>query len=195
MGDTLSHFTPAENLGGIKALGLMPPAMLAKRAGIDPASITLRSTPVEFAIKGRSVRLNHQKPLLAGRRKADRFLDGHTLESWAAQLDTRIFLWRGQQGDAFARSLPSDMHRFDFDAATLYDLYRDHIWLSPINSGSAMRKPALRGDWIYVSANATRREFLHNRRTDEQRHFINDRVKEISLTCPIPPDMLKVLRK
>ncbi|WP_298857056.1 hypothetical protein [uncultured Sulfitobacter sp.] len=194
MGDTLTHFTPASNAGGINALGLMPPSMLAKKAGLDPSTILLRANPVEFKIKRHTVRLNHQRPLLAGRGKEGQFLEGHTLQSWAAQLDTRIFLWRGQQGDAFARSLPDDTLRFDIDTATLYDLYRDHIWLSPINSGSAMRKPAMRGDWLYVSVNATQREFWYNRRTPE-RNFINDRVKEISLTCPIPPDMLKALRK
>ena len=194
VGDTLTHFTPASNAGGINALGLMPPSLLAKKAGLDPSDILLRANPVEFTVKRHIVRLNHQRPLLAGRGKEGQFLDGHTLQSWAAQLDTRVFLWRGQQGDAFARSLPADTLRFDIDTATLYDLYRNHIWLSPINSGSAMRRPATRGDWLYVSVNASLRDFRYNRRTKE-RLYINDRVKELSLTCPIPPNMLKVLCK
>lgn len=194
VGDTLTHFTPAQNMDGIRALGLMPPATLARLGGVDPARLVLRHRPVEFTALGHPVRLNHQRPLLMGRGKDALFLEDHTLESWSAQLDTRVFLWRGQQGDAFARSLPDGTKRLDLDAGTLFDALEAHIFMSPINSGNAARRPAKRGDWLYVPAGGKRHLLRENRK---RRGLVRsyDTVKEISLTCTIAPNLLQRLLK
>lgn len=194
VGDTLTHFTPAQNAGGIRALGLMPPATLAALGGIDPARLLLRHNRLEFTVQGHNVHLNHQRPLLMGRGKDALFLDGYTLATWSAQLDTRIFFWRGQQGDAFAQSLPAGTQRFDIDAGALFDAFAEHLFVSPINSGNAARRPAMRGDWLYIAATDRPHLIRENRK---RRGLVQNRdtVKELSLTCPIPPDMLKVLCK
>lgn len=190
VGGTLSHFTPAPNLRGITALGLMPPATAAERAGKDPSSLVLRKDPLLLTSQDHTIRLNHQMPLRAGANAT--FLEGHTLSSWAAQLDRRLFFWPARGGAAFCGSLPDGTHRLDFDARRMFDAFADHLWLSPINSGNATRRPALRGDWLYVSARSPAHALRHNRKT---RGLIKgtDTVVEVSLTCSIPPDAFESL--
>lgn len=192
VGPEILHITPATNASGIERDGLMPAAALARRAGMSADGILLRNAPVQLGAHDTGAILTHQRPLLMGRKQEKRFLDGHTLKSWAAQLDHRIFFFPARSGAAFARAAKGEPITLRLDARSLFERYKDHLFLAPINSGNAARKPARRGDWLYVSANASVETFRGNRM---RRGLVQgrDRVAEISLTCPLPAPELKAL--
>ncbi|MEM9968558.1 MAG: hypothetical protein AAF755_10700 [Pseudomonadota bacterium] len=189
VGERLTHVTPARNRAGIAARGLMSAASLAQASGVAPGRIILRSDRRALSLPEGEAVLTHQRPLLQGAATAQRFLDAHTLESWAAQLDQRIFLWPKRKGRAFEKSFGQAVHVLSLCAGALFDACADHVFLSPINSGNATRRPARRGDWLYVPATAPVSAFKDNRRRrglTRQR----DTVAEVSLTCALPPDVL-----
>ncbi|MCB1357739.1 MAG: hypothetical protein KDK53_15020 [Maritimibacter sp.] len=196
MGDRIAHCTARENLPGIRALGLLPPARLARAAGIPETDILLRHARMRLDTPAGPARLNHQKPLLHGAAAARRVLDGHTPESWAAQLDARVFFWTKTRGRRFAASVSRDVPTVTLwrDTRAVFDAYRAGIDLCPINSGNFLQggAQARRGDWIYVSADRGLAHFRDNRR---QRGSVSrpDRVVEISLRGAIPADRLAAL--
>ena len=186
VGGRLIHVTAAANLPRIRAEGLRPAADLAAAAGTDPATIALRAAPV--ALPG--ALLNHQRPLAMGRGKP--FLDPPlTLVDWAALLDARVFLWPARRGAAFAASLADrDAAALTLDPARIFAALGDRLWLSPINSGDASRRPARRGPWLWVPA-ADHPTFAANR----MRRGLAarpDRVAEVSVTGHIPPELIGI---
>lgn len=186
-GSSVFHVTAAQNASNIRARGLMPAAALATIAGVDPERIALRNE--RRTIVGTTT-LNHQKPLRMGRGKESTFLEGHSLKSWAMQLDCRVFFAPHKKLDALQGSFDVETTTFEIDSGTLFDALKEHVWLSPINSGNADRRPVLRGDWIYAPATAAPDAFRRNR---VNRGLVKkaDRVQEISLTCAIGPQLLK----
>ena len=192
VGDRLAHVTAASNLPSIHSNGLLPAAQLAANAHMHPNDIALRSARMSVG----SATLNHQRPILHGIKAAARVLDGYTPESWAHQLDTRVFLWPKRKGTAFAKSIKRDIDItvLWFDTAALVAALGDHMDLSPINSGNFTQggAHARRGDWLYVPLRAGLDSFRQNRM---RRGFKNtpDTVTEISLRCPIAPDLLRTL--
>lgn len=192
VGPRLVHITPTRNLVGIEAIGLLPAAMLAERAGVHAEDIILRQDRRLLDLPSGAAQLNHQRPLRMGLNKAVEFLEGHTPESWAAQLDKRIFFWPSEKGASFAKSLSSDAIALAIDARSFFEAFIDHIYLSPINSGNADRRPARRGDWIYVPTRNGVETFRENRR---RRGLVKNRdsVAEISLTSHIPIATLRTL--
>ena len=187
-GPQLVHVTAARNAPGLAALGLCRPATLARLAGRDPGGIALRRDPVTLHTPAGVAVLNHQRPLLAGREQA--FLDGTDLAGWAAQLDGRVFFWPGRARTAFDASIGAREPTLTLriDAGGLFDAFADRLDLSPINSGSATRRPVRRGDWLYVPATEADR-FADNRRL---RGAVKgrDRLAEVSLRADIPPEWL-----
>ncbi|MBY5932782.1 hypothetical protein KUV51_07205 [Tateyamaria omphalii] len=189
VGGKLAHVTASTNLPSIKATGLLPASNLATAAGIPHANIALRNHRMQVG----PATLNHQKPILHGLRAAHRVLDGHTPESWAHQLDQRVFLWPERKGHAFAASIKRDLDItiLWLDATKLAEALHDHIDLSPINSGNFTQggAHARRGDWLYVPLTAGLDTFRQNRSKRGLKHT-PDSVTEISLRCPIAPDLL-----
>lgn len=194
MGPRLSHVTARTNLPGIRAHGLQSAAMIAEHCGCDPGDIILRSNRrVLTRTDGTTARLNHQLPILHGRRAADSIVDGYDARGWASQLDRRIFLWPATRGKAFGLSVErdADMATLHFDTARLLALLADHLWLAPFNTGNFRQggAQARRGDWIYCPVTDGMPTFRSNR---QRRGLIKgtDTVAEISLTTPIWPEML-----
>ncbi|KIN72834.1 DUF7002 family protein [Sulfitobacter guttiformis] len=189
-GETLYHVSAATNENQIAARGLMSAAALAAQADIEPADIALRKHRI--IIDGTAT-LNHQLPLLKGRARTASFLEGHSLKTWAMQLDQRVFLGTATKLDALKGSFELPTTVFALDSGLVFDAFVDDLYLSPINSGNADRLPALRGDWIYVPARSSVQDFRTNR---QKRGLVKNRdtVREISLTCAIPPEVLKSLR-
>jgi len=190
VGPCLHHQTRATNVPGILAHGLLPAEALARRAGRAPTEIALRHAPVTLASGAHQATLTHQRPLLAGRGQA--FLEGHSLASWAAQLDQRVFFWPAQRGRAFAASLDGKTAVLRLDTHLFYHAFAPDIDLSPINSGNATRRAAMRGDWLYVPVSASWRDFAENRRRRGSVAGL-DQVVEVSITRAIPPDLLREL--
>jgi hypothetical protein len=187
VGAVLTHVTEAVNAPSIRAFGLLPPEDLASLCGTRPDEIILRQAPVTLRSGKLTARLNHQRPLRAGRRQEAAFLDGHTLDSWAAQLDRRVFFWPSRRQDAFEASLAAPV-TFTFDARRLFRQCGDRLDLAPINSGSALRRAVRRGDWLYVPATRAR-DFPHARRLRGAARA-RDRVAEVSLRGGLAPDAL-----
>ncbi|MEO1642037.1 MAG: hypothetical protein AAFR74_01790 [Pseudomonadota bacterium] len=194
VGDRLVHVTLAENVESIERYGLMRPRRLAKTCGVDPESILLRSDAFFLSTGDLKARLNHQRPLRAGRAQESAFLDGYTLESWAAQLDERLFFWAQRRGDAFAASLKDRGKQtvLELDSRRFFDAFVEYIDLSPINSGSAMRRASFRGDWIYVPVTAGWEAFATNR-IARGLAKTRDSVVEVSLRGDIPAQTLSHL--
>lgn len=193
VGERILHRTMVENCAGILSNGLIRPDQLAALAGVPANSLALREDRVQLTVPGFCARLNHQRPLLAGRNVQSDFLDGHTIRSWAENLDGRLFFWPEKGGDAFGNSLNADGESFDFvlKSRAFFRRFGSLIDLSPINSGNARRKPARRGDWLYVNANDAA-AFRYNRR-DITGKQSSDQVCEISLRADIAVDDLIML--
>jgi hypothetical protein len=191
VGEVLTHFTAAGNESSIREFGLLPPEALARLCGTSPDEIILRQAPLMLRRENLTAQLNHQRPLLAGRKQEARFLDGHTLASWAEQLDRRVFFWPSRRQDAFVSSLAAPA-TFRFDARRLFRFCGDRLDLSPINSGSALRRAARRGDWLYVPA--TRASDFPDARRLRGDAGSRDSVAEVSLRGGLPADALAACR-
>jgi hypothetical protein len=197
VGPRLLHCTASSNLAGIKRHGLLPPHLLAQKAQRDPASLALRKDRLVLRLAdSTTAKLNHQLPILHGLNAANRIIDGYDAAGWARQLDQRVFFWPERKGGAFVDSVTRDTDTalIWLDAARFYEALAPHIWLSPLNSGNFTQggAHARRGDWLYCRASDGIAAFRHNRR---MRGLIagTDTVKEVSLTCAIPPDVFAQL--
>lgn len=194
VGPSLFHVTLESNLAGIMARGLLRPAEAARQAGFGPADVALRRDPETIVADAGPMTLNHQRPLLTGEGQAKAFLSSGSLKDWAMQLDERVFFWPRQMRQSYMDSLGDRMPLavLEIDAGGLFDIHADHLDLSPINSGAALRKPAKRGPWIYVPATATVDKFRTNR---IKRDLVKSRdsVAEVSLRCDISGPQLSVL--
>ena len=194
VGEQISHVTLKENLPGIGAHGLLRPNTLARMSKTPYSALVLREERKLLRLAGHTARLNNQMALRFGIKSAATFLDGHTMESWSGQLDNRIFFWAGRDGAAFEQS--HDDHptwKFTFDTRRFFEKLGPHIDLAPINTGAARRKPARRGDWIYVAATRPVEDFRLNRvRLGLTKS--PDKVSEISVRTDVTRGLLKQLQ-
>ncbi|MBY6153096.1 hypothetical protein KUV47_07740 [Vannielia litorea] len=194
VGPQLVHLTMRSNVPGINAGGLIRAAEIARRAGIDPRDLRLRKERTEIKLDTRTIKLNHQRPLIAGAAQAETFLEGHTLESWSDVLNSRLFFWPTGGGSTFAASLKAedDIVQVRLDSRRFYDAFAPAIDFSPINSGSATRRASVRGDWLFVPVSEGWDTFAENRRKrgHAQRR---DSVAEVSISCDIPPEVFRKL--
>ncbi|MEM6372903.1 MAG: hypothetical protein AAF727_09015, partial [Pseudomonadota bacterium] len=189
VGGRLAHVTARCNVASIRATGLRSAHALAQDGGVSPADLCLRKTRVTAG----SALLNHQKPIVHGLRAARRVLDGHTPDTWAAQLDRRIFLWPRARAARFAASFRRsvDTEILWIDPVRLGAAMWDHLDLCPLNSGSFEQgaSKAVRGDWIYVPLSRGLDAFRDNRRL--RGHATRrDSVGEVSLRAPLPASIL-----
>jgi hypothetical protein len=195
VGGKLVHATLRDNLPGIEARGLLRPVTLAALAGVDPKSLVLREQDTVLDLGKHRAHLNHQKPLRAGRKHEGEFLDGHTLESWSEQMNRRIFLWPRRKGIDFLKSLfdrgaPMSLW---LDAGRVFDRMAEHLDLAPISTGDATRRPAKRGDWIYVPVSLGVEDFRQNR-VRRGLATTADTVQEVSIRADVPPELLAEMR-
>jgi hypothetical protein len=193
VGGSIWHITATENLAGIMAHGLKRPSTLLREARGSEELLILRRDRVQFTVNGHTARLNNQEALRAGIKSAAKFLDGHTMETWSAQLDGRIFFWSKKKGLAFEGSHGAlQTTKLEIDARRFIRELAPHVDLAPINTGSAKRKPTRRGDWIYVPATKPVEEFRRNRIHMGETKTPDD-VGEISVRADIPAATLKGL--
>lgn len=190
VGERLLHVTARGNLPGIQRYGLMPPADLARLCGVDPESLLLRRDRLRLTLPdGTTAQLNHQLPIVHGLAAANRIIDGHDAQSWARQLDHRVFLWPEKRGITFEASVARDTDSASLwiDSGQLFDVIVANLWLAPINSGNFRQggAHARRGDWLYCQATAGIEAFRTNRQC---RGLIKhtDRVYEVSVTGKVP---------
>lgn len=188
-GSRLAHVTAARNLESIRRRGLRTAHDLARNAGVDPKSLILREDRVRLPC---GALLTHQRPIAQAMSAARAMLEGHDPESWAKQLDQRVFFWTARHSAAFQTSIAreTDTALIWLDAGGLYDRYADRLDLSPGNSGNFRQGGARmrRGDWLYVPA--TRSEDFPDNRTRRGLVKGRDTVREVSLRGSIPADIL-----
>ena len=198
VGGALAHVTAASNLALIERGGLKSAHGLAQDAGVDTASLALRPDRVRVG----NALLNHQKPFLLGLDAARNVLDGHSPESWASQLDRRVFFWPERLRTDFEASIDIDVPVavIKLDALKFAEAFSDEIYLCALNSGSfrqisadPAKKTGVRGDWIYRPLSQGIDAFRRYRRDNGLVKGL-DRVKEVSLRCSIPPGTLASLR-
>ena len=70
VGGTLRHVTLRSNLPGIRQNGLLRASTLIQAVGKTQGLPRPRGESCRFEVAGLPVTLNHQKPLLAGRKRA-----------------------------------------------------------------------------------------------------------------------------
>lgn len=198
VGGALAHVTAACNLALIERDGLKSAHDLAQDAGIESSSLALRPDRVRVG----DALLNHQKPFCNCLDAARNVLDGHSPESWAAQLDRRVFFWPDRLRADFEASIDVDVPVavLKLDALKFAEAYLDKLYLCALNSGSfrqisadPAKKTGIRGDWIYRPLAQGIDAFRRYRR--DRGHVKGlDHVKEVSLLCSIPPGTLASLR-
>ncbi|MEL7213357.1 MAG: hypothetical protein AAGK92_11890 [Pseudomonadota bacterium] len=197
IGPRVAHCTASENIRSIGIHGLQSAADLATRLQHPASTIALRNDRLRLVQDGQTARLNHQRPILYGLEAANRIVEGHDAQSWAEQLDRRIFFWPERRGKAFMASVERDLATtiIWLDTRGLIERYANHLWLSPINSGNFTQggAHAIRGDWLYVPVTAGIEAFRENRRKRGLKGT-KDSIVEISLTCPLPAAELKALQ-
>ena len=156
---TLYHVTSPGTWPSIARHGLLPAAELTRLFGADPATharLTTQRRPVEIPLHHPlhgTAFLTDNIPL------TERALslcldDGLTPAQWIAMLNARVFFWPDCHG--LARLLGARTNRrrprevLAFDTLGLVRAHADRVEISPINSGSTIRKPARRGLSTYT---------------------------------------------
>jgi hypothetical protein len=177
----LFHVTVAENFSGIEAHGLLPTAHLLDRFAV-PADERAR----HLARRPARVRLSHpahgeafltdNTPLSEA--ALAKCLDGMAPAAWLALLNAHVFFWASADGLAALANARLNRGRalvvLELDTLSLAAAHMDTLALSPINSGSTIRKPARRGAHTFVTlAEATRQN--------------PPRVREVVVHGPVAP--------
>ncbi len=155
----LFHQMPVGRWESVVEHGLLPPRLLLERAGVDARTMdALTSKPRRTAAvfedtpMGRVV-ISDSIPLseTALRRCLD---DGLSPQDWCGMLAERVFFWANERdldGLLRARSI-RDVARdvLVIDTLGFVTAHFDRVELSPINSGSTIRKAARRGLSTYA---------------------------------------------
>jgi hypothetical protein len=188
VGEEVLHKSPGVNLPCIRRHGLLSAHALASLAGVNTDQLLMRRDRTVLQIGRYRAILNDQKPLRAGRNKS--FLADCTIEDWSAQLDQRVFFWPSGSGGDFDRRLGTetvDIATLRLSARGLYQTYSDQLFVAPINTGNATRRPTPRGADIYANVAHTSLASYRKRRGK------TDIAREISLVGEIPADRLSQL--
>ena len=157
----LYHITDGEAWPSIERHGLLSTHQIVDRFVDDPAladqlRTRRRLAPVTVADgpAGR-VTLNDNLPLHFGR-LADALDDGLTPERWLAMLNERVFFWptleRGASFLEAGRRGGRSKLLLAFDTRSLANAHAGRLDLAPINTGSAIRRPARRGFATFTPA-------------------------------------------
>lgn len=145
----------------IERLGLLTTDQIVERFVDDPqAAARLRTerrrdfVVVHDGPDGR-VTINDNLPLHFGN-LAPHLDDGLTPQEWLRMLNGRTFFWpRFERGAGFLRAGRRGGRRkllLTFDTRSLAFAHADRLDLAPINTGSAVRKPARRGQRTFTPA-------------------------------------------
>ncbi|MCU0646449.1 MAG: hypothetical protein MUF00_00520 [Gemmatimonadaceae bacterium] len=146
------HLAEGSNWPAIQRDGLHPATVLLARSGLPPGeqqrlNTTQRTTHTALPD---GTALRDQKPMPPD--ALARCLVGCTPAEWYALINARVFFWfdvdrLDRQRRACA---PRAQVLLAIDATRLIADYRAHAALSPINTGNARRRPAVRGRATFV---------------------------------------------
>lgn len=150
----LYHVTAPGAWQTISKLGLRPACELVELFGNKEsrsAGLTTsrrpKEVPLEHPVHGTAI-LNDNLPL-SERALASCLDDGLSPPDWLRMLNERVFFWAETSGlDSLLGAKMNRNRRRDvlvFDTLALARTHVERIEISPINSGSTIRKPARRG--------------------------------------------------
>lgn len=146
--EKLFHLAEASNLSSILEYGLMSTERLLDAASIldrERADRLRSHRPQNIRVSER-VLIRDQRPMppSALARVLD---DGLKPADWYALLNGFVFFWLDRKRMERQRKACGDRPQvvLTFDARVLLDLFGADVFVSPINSGNARRKPARRG--------------------------------------------------
>ena len=154
----LYHQTRAGAWPQIRAHGLLPTAQLLARTDLPAAerqhlTRSRRAAGITLSSDIGPIEINDNIPL--SHAALERCLDdGLTPAQWCAMLAERVFFWADESslarllGARTNRDRPRDV--LVIDTLSFARAHQDRIELSPINSGSTIRKPARRGLSTYA---------------------------------------------
>ena len=157
----LYHVTDPAAWPGIEARGLLPAQRLVELFGHpDPEAVLRTRRPAEVRLThptlGEAV-VNDNLPLNVA--SLDKALDdGLTVADWMGMLSARVFFWADRR--AADRLLNARMNRgrsrlvIEVDTRSLAEAHAGRLELSPINSGSSIRRAARRGLGTYTPVTA-----------------------------------------
>ncbi len=146
------HLAEAENWPSIQRDGLFSTHALLERAGIDGSirSAVEREHRPRRTTLSTGLVIRDQKPMPPA--ALQRCLVGLTATQWYELLNSKIFFWfdieRLNRQRRACDSLPQVVLKIATDR--LLERYANQTALSPINTGNARRKPALRGTATFV---------------------------------------------
>ncbi|MBN9519538.1 hypothetical protein J0H58_13615 [bacterium] len=146
------HLAEAANWPSIRARGLLPASVLFDLAGLVGAARDRveRAQRADHTELPNGLFVRDQKPMppaaLAG------CLVGLTAADWYALVNARVFFWLDPDRLNRQRAAcgPRPQVVLTLDTAALVDAYLDVTAVTPINTGNARRKPALRGAATFV---------------------------------------------
>jgi hypothetical protein len=146
------HLAEAENWPSIECDGLFSTCSLLERAGIDGsirAAVVQRHRPVRTILPNGMV-IRDQKPIPPC--ALERCLVGLSAAQWYELLNSNVFFWfdiaRLNRQRGACGGFPQVVLKIATDR--LLSRYAAHVALTPINSGNARRKPAVRGAATFV---------------------------------------------
>ena len=180
---TLFHMAERGAWPSIERHGLLSTSALLDRYGLtgparDVLEASRRPEPTLLTRPGLpDAILRDQKPM-SDRALKRCLIGGMTPSDWYRLLNGKVFFWLSEA--RLAKLLAAKPYRardhdvLELSIAPIIAAYRDAITLSPINSGSTIRKPALRGpDTFQTIADYTMRRS-------------GERVVELAVTGAIP---------
>jgi len=150
--DRVYHLAEAANLASIRRFGLLPACELIASAGLPSRDRRQLqgAQRLEHTVLPSGVSIRHQRPMPPAALAA--CLVGSTPAQWYALVNTRVFFWldpaRLNRQRAACGQRPQVV--LTIDAAKLLAVYGEHAALTPINTGNARRKPALRSGATFV---------------------------------------------
>ncbi len=150
--DRVYHLAEAANWPAIQRDGLHSAATLLERAGVaGPQRQQLeRGQRLEHTTLPNGVQIRDQRPMPAA--ALSRCLVDMSPADWYACINARVFFWLDPDRLNRQRAAcePRPQVVLSIDATALVRAHADRIALTPINTGNARRRPAVRGAATFV---------------------------------------------
>ena len=150
--DRIYHLAEASNWPLIQRDGLLCASRLLDAAGLVGASRNRlkREQRLVHTELPNGVRIRDQRPMPPT--ALEKCLCGISPTDWYAMVNARVFFWFDPDRLNRQRAAcgPRPQVVIAVDTAALVSVHREHVALTPINTGNARRKPARRGAGTFV---------------------------------------------
>ena len=157
---TVLHLTERANLAPIMREGLRPAADLIAESGLPAAQHRglLQQQRAEHARLPSGAEIRDQKPMPAS--ALERCVVGMSPAAWYELVNAHVFFWLDVErlNRQRAASEPREQVALIVDTAALLAACADRAFVTPINTGNARRRPALRSRDSFVPCSRWRRE-------------------------------------